>query len=711
MTVSDGSRTASRTFTLTVTSVNDPPTIARTPAAATIASGAAAQATVTVSDIDTAGSALSLSTASSNATLLPAGNVAVSVTSTQANSRTLLVTMTPAGGQSGAATVTLTGSDGSATAVTTFALTVTMPAPPTIGSIGAQTTPEDTPLAVPFSIGDPDTPLASLGVQVSASNPALLPAGGLVLTGAGASRTLTITPAANQSGGSTVTIVVSDGTTTASTSFGVSVTPVNDPPVYAPGAPSAVSTLVSNATAFQITLTDVDSPGAILSLTGATTNAAVLTNAGIQIAPLSSTASTASFSVTLNPVPGATGTAGVVLSASDSQVSVTRSVQVTVTATPGPPDAPTTLTATTGSATLNLTWTPATTGSPAVSYAVYIGASPGATLLPVQTTTATGLTVAISTGGTYYARVRARNAFGDSVPSPEAVATVTVPHGKPGKPPKPRVWTSGRTVMMDWEAPLDGDPVTRYTLEVGSAPGLANLVLLPLAAAPSFSAGGVPDGIFWLRVRGANTSGVGDPSEDVGLVMSPSGGCVGLPFAPEALGSSTTGAAVSLSWTAPGGVVPTGYVLYAGSAPGQSDLATFSTGSTLTGWSGAAPPGVYYVRVAARTACGVGPASNEIAVAVGGAAAPGMPTLLSASVAGRVLTLAWSPPTSGPAPSSYLVEVGSASGLANIASIDSGSAATSIGGSVPAGRYFLRVRARAGGVTGPVSNEVAVVVP
>ena len=34
---------------------------------------------------------------------------------------------------------------------------------------------------------------------------------------------------------------------------------------------------------------------------------------------------------------------------------------------------------------------------------------------------------------------------------------------------------------------------------------------------------------------------------------------------------------------------------------------------------------LYYVRVAARTACGVGPASNEVAVAVGGAAAPEAP--------------------------------------------------------------------------------------
>ena len=95
---------------------------------------------------------------------------------------------------------------------------------------------------------------------------------------------------------------------------------------------------------------------------------------------------------------------------------------------------------------MHLAWTPATTGSTATSYAVYVGTAPGATSLPIQTTTATTLNVAITTGGTYYAECPRPKRVGDSVPSPEAIATVTVPHGKPGKPPKPRVWTSGRTV-------------------------------------------------------------------------------------------------------------------------------------------------------------------------------------------------------------------------------------------------------------------------
>ena len=44
------------------------------------------------------------------------------------------------------------------------------------------------------------------------SNPALVPAANIVFGGSGANRTVTITPAANQSGTATITLTVTDGT-------------------------------------------------------------------------------------------------------------------------------------------------------------------------------------------------------------------------------------------------------------------------------------------------------------------------------------------------------------------------------------------------------------------------------------------------------------------------------------------------------------------
>lgn len=187
----------------------------------------------------------------------------------------------------------------------------------------------------------------------------------------------------------------------------------------------------------------------------------------------------------------------------------------------------------------------------------------------------------------------------------------------PGAPSNLTASFSGRTVQMSWTAP-SGNPVTSYALEVGSAPGLTDVAAFPLGAATSFSAGGVPDGVFWVRVRPSNASGAGAATADLGLVMRPSGGCVGLPLAPVFLSPTVSGNNVGLSWAAPGGPGPSiaGYVMAAGSAPGLSNLVVFDTGSAATSLTTAAPSGTYFVRTAARNACGVGAVSNEVMVSV-----------------------------------------------------------------------------------------------
>jgi hypothetical protein len=60
----------------------------------------------------------------------------------------------------------------------------------------------------------------------------------------------------------------------------------------------------------------------------------------------------------------------------------------------------------------------------------------------------------------------------------------------------------------------------------------------------------------------------------------------------------------------------TSYVLAAGTQPGLSNLVVFDTGSTAQSLGAPAPPGVYYLRAAARNACGIGGASNEVVVVV-----------------------------------------------------------------------------------------------
>lgn len=719
VTVSDGGQTATRSFTLTVNAVNDAPTVTRSPASGTIANGLTAHTTVTITDIDTAGSTLVLSTSSSNTAVLPNANVAVAISNTTSTSRTFDVAMTPAAGQAGSSVVTLTASDGVATAVTTFALTVTIPQPPSVASIGAQSTPEDTARDITFTVSDGDTPLDMLAITATSSNTTLVANANLTLSGSGSNRTLTATPSENQSGTTTITVAVNDGLTVAQTSFVLTVTAVDDPPTFAAGVPSAISTLTDTATTFQVTVNDPDTAGSTLTLTATTTATALIANTGLTVTPIGSTASSRTFSVTVLPKPGVTGVGGIALLGQDQTSGVGRPVQVSVTASPAAPDPPTSLSVSVTGSTITLTWTPATTGSVPTSFTVHIGNAPGATTLPVQTTTGTSLSVPITVGGAYFARVKAVNTYGTSVSSPEVSVSVTPPSPMPGAPTGLTASFVGRTISISWTAPATGDPVTSYVLEAGSAPGLANLVVVPVGAGLSFVAPGVPDGTYWLRVRGSNAAGVGVPSQDLGVTMGVAGGCVGLPYAPGLQAPAISGSLLSLAWDAPAGTVaPTSYVLFAGSAPGRSDLAVLNLGGAGTTFAANAPAGTYFLRVAGRSACGVGAVSADVVAAVvpgggggGGGVVPVPPSGLNASVAGRVISLSWTPPSTGATPTSYVVDVGTISGSSNLGSFNTGSTVTSVSGTVPPGRYFIRLRTRANTNLSAPSSEVVVVVP
>jgi len=103
--------------------------------------------------------------------------------------------------------------------------------PPAISDILDRTTPEDTSTAaVGFTVGDAETAASNLVVTASSSNQALVPNSSILLSGSGANRTISILPATNQSGSATITVTVSDGSLTASDTFVLTVTALNDAP-------------------------------------------------------------------------------------------------------------------------------------------------------------------------------------------------------------------------------------------------------------------------------------------------------------------------------------------------------------------------------------------------------------------------------------------------------------------------------------------------
>jgi hypothetical protein len=101
--------------------------------------------------------------------------------------------------------------------------------PPTISNIADRTINANASTgAVAFTIGDIDDPTATtLAVAGSSNNPTLVPAAGIVFGGSGTARTVTVTPAANQSGSATVTVTVTDtGGLTATDTFVLTVNAV-----------------------------------------------------------------------------------------------------------------------------------------------------------------------------------------------------------------------------------------------------------------------------------------------------------------------------------------------------------------------------------------------------------------------------------------------------------------------------------------------------
>jgi hypothetical protein len=83
---------------------------------------------------------------------------------------------------------------------------------PTISDITDQTITQDTSTgALTFTVGDAETDAASLNVSGTSDNQTLVPDTNITFGGSGASRTVTVAPAAGQTGTATITVTVDDG--------------------------------------------------------------------------------------------------------------------------------------------------------------------------------------------------------------------------------------------------------------------------------------------------------------------------------------------------------------------------------------------------------------------------------------------------------------------------------------------------------------------
>jgi hypothetical protein len=183
---------------------------------------------------------------------------------------------------------------------------------PTLNVVSTGTTPEDTPITVPVTIGDAETAASGLILGALSSNPVLVPTNNIVFTGTGNSRSMTVTPLADRSGSSTITVWVLDsqfGYT--QSNFVLQVTAVNDVPSIS-AIPNQVVLLGTNMPPVSFTIGDAETPAQNLTLAATSSNQGLLPNGNIAFGGAGTDRSVVAY-----PLPGQTGSANITITVTD----------------------------------------------------------------------------------------------------------------------------------------------------------------------------------------------------------------------------------------------------------------------------------------------------------------------------------------------------------------------------------------------------------
>ena len=341
VTVNDGqvlNNSVTQTFTVTVTPVNDAPTLAAINNV-TVNEDSSSQ-TVALSGISSGApnesQTLTITAASSNPSLIPNPTVNYSSPGVAGS-----LSFTPAANGSGTATITVTVNDGQVannTAVQTFLVTVNpVNDAPTLNAIVNRSIPENagqqTVSLAGIGTGAPNES-DTLTITATSSNPSLVPDVAVDYTSPNATGSLTFTPAAGISGSATITVTVNDGQAANNTvvrTFSVNVNVANTPPTL-----TAISnvTLSEDAGMQTVNLSGISSGSANENQTLTVT--ATSSNPGLIPTPtVNYTSPSATGSLNFTPTTGSNGTASVTVTVNDGHTvsnTVSRTFTVTVNA-------------------------------------------------------------------------------------------------------------------------------------------------------------------------------------------------------------------------------------------------------------------------------------------------------------------------------------------------------------------------------------------
>ena len=227
VTVNDGAGSnnlVSRTFVVTVSPVNDTPSL-NALTDMTINENAGPQ-TVNLVGISRGANnetgTLTITATSSNPGLIP--NPTVSYTSPNATGS---ITFTPVASAFGTASIMVTVNDGGSSnniVQRTFTVTVNhVNRAPTRSAITNRVIAVDTTTSATFTNGDAEPAAGNLTLSGASDNQTLVPNASITFGGSGANRAVTVRPAAGQTGVVRITVIVSDGSDTATSPFQLTV--------------------------------------------------------------------------------------------------------------------------------------------------------------------------------------------------------------------------------------------------------------------------------------------------------------------------------------------------------------------------------------------------------------------------------------------------------------------------------------------------------
>lgn len=313
-------QTSSTSFNFMVAQVNHIPTISSITNKTTNEDTATTAIAFTIADTDSTIYCSNVTPTSSNTTLVPNGNIVISGTAPNCSA-----IITPVANGYGSATITLTLNDNGTpmpaqTATSVFNLTVAaVNDAPTISTISNKTTAEGTASsAIAFTINDLDSTLScTSGVAATSSNTTLIPNGNVVFSGTAPNCTAIVTPATTGNGTATLTFTVTDNGTplpalTAATAFTMTVTQVNHAPTISTiTAQSTNEDVATGLIAF--TIADTDSTVYCSNVAGTSSNTTLVPNGSIVI-----TGTAPNCTVKVTPTANAYGTVAITLTITDN---------------------------------------------------------------------------------------------------------------------------------------------------------------------------------------------------------------------------------------------------------------------------------------------------------------------------------------------------------------------------------------------------------